>query len=83
MRYNMGMMLFTLEEVKPSRSLPLQYGISWPCSSNKSIAETWANTKEEAIEKLQEHASVSLNENGYAKNGEISYCVAEVFGSDR
>ena len=55
----------------------------FPCgdfrSGNTVIAETnQYMTKEQAIDLFQSaFANLTLNSNGYAKIGEISYCIAE------
>lgn len=48
---------------------------------NKSLAEVQANNKDKAVELLQSNCPVKLDKYGYAKSGEITYCVGEVFGS--
>lgn len=48
---------------------------------NKSLAEVRANNIEEATKLLQPNCPVKLDKYGYAKSGEITYCVCEVFGS--
>lgn len=50
-------------------------------SGNQEIAEVTANNLNEAIPLLQSFCPYELDENGYVKNGEITYVVAEVFGS--
>ena len=66
----------------------MKYGLlqCWPVgngSANRQLAECDAANKTDAIKKLQPHCPdiVTLDATGYAKIGEISYVVAEEFGS--
>lgn len=44
---------------------------------NQEIAQCLADNKGKAIEILQNNCPVKLDKSGYAKDGLISYCVAE------
>ncbi len=48
-------------------------------SGNFAIFDCKAGTKPEAIEKLKSASGLELNEDGYLKAGEITFCVAEAF----
>ena len=50
-------------------------------SGNNCLAECVASSSAEATEKLQPFCMVPLNARGYAKEGEITFVVAEFFGS--
>jgi len=47
-------------------------------NANKVIGECYAATKKEAVEKFQKtHPYCLLDDDGYAKNMDLTYCVAE------
>lgn len=53
----------------------------FPCgnfsSGNQVLAEYDAESKYHAIEYFRKNNSLALNDQGYVKYGEISYCIAE------
>ena len=54
----------------------------FPCgrgSGNVIVNECRAASKPEAIKIFQQSSPVSLDQEGYGKQGEFSYCVAEFF----
>jgi len=66
----------------------MKYGLlqCWPVgngSANRQLAECDAANKTDAVENLQPHCpvGVTLDATGYTKVGEVSYVVAEEFGS--
>jgi len=47
-------------------------------SGNQVINEITVNTETEAIQQFQViHPELKLNEKGYSKDGNVSYCIAE------
>jgi len=46
---------------------------------NRELQQCSAFTKEHAIEQLAPHCPVELDKEGYAKQGNITYVVAEAF----
>lgn len=56
----------------------------WNGSANKVIAETINPlTLKDAIDALQQHCPLKLDERGYAKEGEISWVLAECYEDSR
>lgn len=50
-------------------------------SGNQVINELdYSICKEEAVQYFREnHPELNLNDNGYAKHGDVSYCIAEYY----
>ena len=50
-------------------------------SGNLTLRECEAPTKDEAVNTFRQTSPVALDNDGYGKQGDFSYCVAERFGS--
>lgn len=51
-----------------------------PCSGNQVLADVEAVDEKDALRHFQtERPDLKLNNNGYAKDGEITYTIAEYF----